>query len=364
MASTSSIPANGELRPAISRRAQWLQRALGLLVLAAAIYFLYRFVGDVGWREVGERISRARPALVALAIGLLVAQLVLWAARQRLSIRRITPTPPGWTIFLALVATAAANFLLPFARLLGGLMRARYLSRTSEPREPKRLYYGAVLFDQTVHFSVMGTVAVVGLVVGAALVGRPVLAAAFAGAVTAAVAGGWLWVRLRSGNGGGGGVVRFLERRAERGEGLIGKLLSGSEAAAKVFLLLVGDGRLWAKALVLGAGVFACVVAAQWATFFALDEPVNPLFVVITLALGLSAGVLLGTPGGLGTTEAAMIALYGAFGVGRVEAATAVLLFRALQFAVVLGVGLPAMAFLEPYSLAVGKRRRAAGEDE
>jgi uncharacterized membrane protein YbhN (UPF0104 family) len=342
-----------------SRKAAWTQRLLGLAVMAAAIYLLNRLVAEVGWHEVRARLAEARWPVVSLAVVCLLVQLSLWAARQRLSIRRITDTPPSWTISLALVATAAANFLLPFARLLGGLLRARYLSRTSSPLVPKRIYYAAVLFDQAVHFLVMGTLTVCGLIGGAIVLGRPWLAAGLGAGAAAAAGLVYLWVRRRVGFNGGlrrGGLVRFLERKAERQEGVIGRLLAGSETAARIFLRLVRNLPLWGQALALGTALFLFLATAQWAVFYALGTEVNPFVVVATVTLGLSAGVLLGTPGGLGTTEATMIALYGAFGIDRVDAASAVLLFRGLQFAVVLGLGLPSMAILEAYSVVVRRR--------
>lgn len=344
-----------------SRKAAWTQRLVGLIVLVAAFYLLHRLVAEVGWDEVRQRLAEARWGVASAAVVCLAAQLSLWAARQRLSIRRITDTPPGWTVFLALVATAAANFLLPFARLLGGLLRARYLSRTSSPLVPKRVYYAAVLFDQAVHFLVMGSLTVAGLIGGALVLGRPRLALGVSAAVLLAAAGTYLWFRFRFGLRRGG-VVRFLERRAERREGLVGRLLAGSGTAARLFLRLVRSRSLWVQTTALGIVLFAFLATAQWAIFHSLGTAVNPWVVVATVTLGLSAGVLLGTPGGLGTAEATMIALYIAFGVDRVDAASAVLLFRGLQFAVVLGLGLPSMAILEVYSLVV--RRRSDDEVE
>lgn len=338
-----------------SRKATWTQRLIGLVVLVAAFYLVHRLVAEVGWDEVRQRLAEARWGVVWVAVVCLVAQLSLWASRQRLSIRRITSTPPGWAVFLALVATAAANFLLPFARLLGGLLRARYLSRTSSPLVAKRIYYAAVLFDQAVHFLVMGSLTAAGLIGGALVLGRPGLAGGVAAAIALAVAGAFLWYRNRFGIRRGG-VVRYLERRAERREGLVGRLLAGSETAARIFLRLVRSRSLWVQTTALGIALFACLASAQWGIFHSLGTTVNPWVVVATVTLGLSAGVLLGTPGGLGTAEATMIALYGAFGVDRVDAASAVLLFRGLQFVVVLGLGLPSMAILEAYSVMVRRR--------
>jgi uncharacterized membrane protein YbhN (UPF0104 family) len=348
------------LQPPPRGKHAWLKRLLGLAVFAGAVYLVHRLVAEVGWREVGERLAEARWPVVAVAVACLFCQLALWAFRQRLSIRRILETPPGWTIFLALLATAAANFLLPFARLLGGLMRARYLSRTSEPKAPKRVYYGAVLFDQAVHFLVMASVTLVGLIGASIALDRPRLAWGLALALAAAGAGAYWWAR-RATRETGGGFVRFLERRAARQQGVVGKLLAGSETAARVFLELASHPGLWLRTVALGLALFAFVAAAQWTVFLALGTEVEPWVAVATVALGLTAGVLLGTPGGLGTAEATMIALYGAFGIDRVDAASGVLLFRGLQFAVVLALGLPSMAALELYAVVV-LRRAEVGE--
>jgi glycosyltransferase 2 family protein len=351
------------LEPPKTRRGSWPWRLLGFAVFAGAVYLVHRLVAEVGWREVGERLAAARPPIVAVAVACLICQLALWALRQGLSIRRILQTPPGWTIFLALMATAAANFLLPFARLLGGLMRARYLSRASEPPAPKRVYYGAVLFDQAVHFLVMASVSLVGLIGASIALDRPRLAWGLSLGLAAAGIGAFWWAR-RATRETGGGLVRFLERRAARQQGVVGKLLAGSETAARVFFELAGHPGLWVRTVALGFALFGFVAAAQWTVFAALGTEIEPLVVVGTVSLGLTAGVLLGTPGGLGAAEATMIALYGAFGVDRVDAASAVLLFRGLQFAVVLALGLPSMAALELHAVGVQRRVGVEAEEE
>lgn len=359
-------PNGSGLRPGRGGPGAWVRRLLGLLVLAAAVYLVHRLVAEVGWDEVRTRLAQAHLPVVGLAALGFVLQLTLWSVRQTASVRRVADTPSGRAVFLSVVATAAANFVIPFARFVGGLLRARYLSRSSHPRTPKRVYYGAVLFDQTLHLVVMGGFTLGGLVVGAVLLGRPGVGVALAGALACAVVAGAVWIRRRA-NGDGSlvaGVLRYLEDRAERREGLVGRLFASSETAAKIYVRLAGSPGLWRLGSGLGVGVFAAVVAAQWAVFYSLGEVVAPLLVVTTVALGLTAGVLLGTPGGLGTTEAAMIALYGAFGVDRVDAASAVLLFRGLQFAVVLLLGLPAMLMLEVHGTAGDLGRRGGVESE
>ena len=55
--------------------------------------------------------------------------------------------------FFVLLASAALNLITPTARLLGGMMRARYFARAQG--RPFSLLYGVVLYDQVAHHSVM-----------------------------------------------------------------------------------------------------------------------------------------------------------------------------------------------------------------
>ncbi|MGD2115889.1 MAG: lysylphosphatidylglycerol synthase domain-containing protein, partial [Acidobacteriota bacterium] len=267
----------------------WVRRLVGMAVLAVAVYLLNRLVAEVGWHEVRARLGEARIPVVAVAALCFVLQLVLWSGRQWLSVRRVIDTPPGWAVFLSLVATAAANFLIPFARLVGGLLRARYLSGSSRPKVPKRVYYAAVLYDQTAHFAVMGGFTLAGLVVGALLLGRPALAGGVAFALAVAAVSSVVWIRRRA-NGDGSlvaGIIRFLEGRAERKKGFMGRLYASSETAAKIYIRLFGSASLWRSSLGLGLGVFAAIAAAQWVVFYSLGEVVDPLLVGTTLSLGL-----------------------------------------------------------------------------
>ena len=54
---------------------------------------------------------------------------LLWGYRWKLAIRRVDPTPRRRVIYAALAAAASVNLVAPFARVLGGLLRARYLAR-------------------------------------------------------------------------------------------------------------------------------------------------------------------------------------------------------------------------------------------
>src|SRR6185436_7293406 len=97
-----------------------------------------------------------------------------------------------------------------------------------------------------------------------------------------------------------------------------------------------------------------------WLIFRSIGEPVALLPVVAVVALGGAAGTMTGTPGGVGTTEAAMVAGFVALGMDRVDAGAGTLLFRGLHYAVVLAVGLPALAVLELRASRAEARAAAA----
>lgn len=95
----------------------------------------------------------------------------------------------------------------------------------------------------------------------------------------------------------------------------------------------------------IGILIFSLNVAAQWLIFDSLGTPVRPMAVGAAIALGLAAGLVTGTPGGVATTEAAMVGLYVSFGIDGVEATAGVLLYRGLHYLLVLTLGLPSLVY-------------------
>ena len=115
----------------------------------------------------------------------------------------------------------------------------------------------------------------------------------------------------------------------------------------RVFLHLLRRPALHLRAALLGLLYVAFNVGAQWLVFSALGRPIDLAVAFAGISLGIAAGSLTGTPGGLGTTEAAMVAAFTLLGVDRVDAAAGTLLCRGLHYATVLGLGLPALLVLE-----------------
>ncbi len=326
-----------------------LLKRWGILLLKVgisflALYFTWRLLAGLDWRELAGRLAEASWLYLTPAILCLLARWAAWDWRFRLAAREAVGLSPGTVLgYFVLKASAALNLITPSARLIGGLMRARYFARAAG--RPFGLLYGVVLYDQVAHHVVMTTVTWVALIATAWAVGRTGLSLAAAAALIGVAAGLVLW--SRRGRFETNPLVRLLARGAERAEGRMQRFYAHGHEAVHVFVRLLAKPPLHLRAALLGLLYALFNVGAQWLVFLALGQPIDPLIVFAGVSLGAAAGTLTGTPGGLGTTEAAMVASFAALGVDRVDAAAGTLLFRGLHYATVLGLGLPALLILE-----------------
>lgn len=328
----------------------------GLAVLG--IYLTWRLVSGIRWADLAARMEGASWPLLALAAAIQLGRYLLWDWRFRLAARQVVPRTPGPHLgFLVLLASAALNLITPTARLIGGLMRARYFAHASS--RPFGLMYGVVLYDQVAHHVMMSTCTGLAAVAAALVVGRTGLGFGALAVLVAAILGAIVWLR-RSGPFESNPLVRFLARRAEGAEGRSQRFYAHGHEAVGVFVRLLGHTPLWTPVVLLGLGFFLLNILAQWVIFLAIGERVGPLVVLAGVALGNAAGMLTGTPGGIGTTEAAMVASFTAMGMDPVDAAAGSLLYRGLHYAGILAVGLPALLFLE-LRLSAGRPGPPAG---
>jgi uncharacterized protein (TIRG00374 family) len=340
-----AAPAAGEA-PAPRRLLRpLLKLGLQLALIAGAGWLAGGVLRAVGWRALLERLRSTDPWFTAVAVGLLVGRFVIWDVRWRLAFKQLGEAPGPLHSFFTLLGAACANTLTPMARVVGGLLRARYVS--SEGDQSFGRVFGVVVFDQIAHQTVMvitGWLAFAGM---AWVLGMPGLAA-FA-LLALLVATTLFDVALRRWQAGREGrLVSWLTRRATVLE--TGRTQSvyfhGREAVAVVRELL-GRARLRRQALTIGVGYVMLNAAAQWALFRALDRPVDLLTVLLAVTAGTAAGTFTGTPGGVGTTEAGMVLAYVALGVPELDAGAGTLLFRGLHYVVVLALGLPALLVFE-----------------
>lgn len=349
---SSPAPEPGPAAPG-ARRRRWLGPLVRLALVALAFWFAWRLLRGIDWSELGDRLAEADGAWLAVTVALLFARFAVWTWRWQLAVARLGPGPGMVPLFLMIKASAVVNHLTPAARVFGGMLRARYVAGRGNGTVGRA--FGGVAFDQLLHQVSMGVVTALALIGAGFATGRAGLAWITAGLlVLACGAGAAVWWRWRSTEGGAlAHLARLLGRRIG-GRGPARRALAehGREAGRALSGLL-RSGRLVAAMLALG-GLYAVVNgAAQWTVFRALGDRPGFLVVLATVTLGTAAGTLLGTPGGLGATEAAMIATFVAFGIDRVDATAAALLYRGLHYITVFGVGTPALIWLEA-------RRRAA----
>jgi uncharacterized protein (TIRG00374 family) len=353
-----AAPTGGEPGPPRRRLPAGLAAAGKWVLVAGALVLVGRLLAGIDWGELAARLAAADPRLVALAVGCLLARVAGWNARWWLAARRLGIRVGFVRLAAMLSAAAAVNHLTPAARVLGGVLRGRHLGRAGGCGFGGAL--GSVLYDQLAHHLTMAAVGLGAAAGAAAVVGRPRTAAAL-GTLLALGSAGAVWLRVRAGERGARRLAGWLAGRAAGGGDRRRRLLEhGSEAAERLAVLLA-DGRLAVLAVALGVGFALVNALAQWLAFAALGTTASFVVVLAAVSIGAGAGIVLGTPGGVGASEAAMIAVFVALGVDRLDATAATLLYRGLHYLVVLGLGAPALVWLEGRGGAGG---RAAGADD
>src|SRR4051794_28201217 len=210
---------NPEATPQESRLRAWSLRLLKAAVVLLAAYFTWRFLtrSDFEWSRLAERVGAARAPFVALGTALLLARYAIWDWRYQLAVHHVIGRGLGPVLgFFVLLASAALNLITPTARVLGGMMRARYFARAT--RRPFSLLYGVVLYDQVAHHGVMIVCTWIVLIAAAFAVhwngwGFLLLAALLVSLALLA-----LWVR-QARRKGGDPPLGFLGPPGGRGEG-------------------------------------------------------------------------------------------------------------------------------------------------
>ncbi len=354
----SVIPASQTGAPDIgsgrSRRAL-LFDGLKLLLLALACYLTYRLAANVGWHDIWGHIKRAQPYWLVAATLMLIGRYVAWEIRWRMELAREGEAPHPWIGFASLMVSALVNLITPSVRVFGGLARARYLAGESE--RPFSALYGVVLFDQFAHQTVMMSLTWLAFITFAWRIGRSRLAEASSLLLVLAILALSLWLRRRSRRNRE--IRRFFARSAGGGPGRWQTFKHGGREVVAVASRLVKDRQLRPWLVIMGLAYFALNVGGQWAVFVALGRHASLLTVAIVVALGTAAGAITGTPGGLGTTEAAMIESFVLLGIPRLDAVAATFLCRGLHYAMVVSLGLPSLISLE-----VRKRLRGSTDSD
>lgn len=325
-----------------------MRRALArlgkLAFLALAVWLAVRMLRGLRWAELWGLVRSADAVWLGVVVGALLLRPAAAALRWRAALRRLAE-PPGvsWT-YGAVSAGLLMDHVTPTARLLSAVFRARWLGRRSDREIGPVL--GTVVYEQITHEIVMALATMAALVLVAARLGRDLVAAGLAVAGCLFIAGVIFWAR-RHGGSIASGIGQFLARRAEGASGRLGDLWRHGGDAVTTAGTLVEDVRLGVVSLAWSLGFLAVNVLAQWAAFRALGVDPGVWMVFAVLSVGLTAGVLAGTPGGAGATEATLVGVYVLLGMEPAAAAGGALLYRGFHYGVVVLLGLGPLVALE-----------------
>ena len=308
---------NAQGSPDRQTRRKPLRVVLSVLLMAAALWFLWRTGTRAGWGNLGRRLVEVTlwPLLLAVAVNLL--RYAIWGLRWQQLLRPVARAG-WWPAERALLASVFYNTVVPGARPFGGLIRAHYLARNTG-LEPGPLFGGA-LVDQMGYSLISMTLGMV-LLPGAFLAGRAggtswfLLPALAAVAVVVVLA----WRRRE----------RVLEKLRQRMPSMASTLTGTFRSARKLLarpsswgIMVVGGTLVW-----LGNSL-TFLVAAR-----ALGLEIPFLVAAAAFSLGSLAGVASGSPGGAGATEAAAIVPLVHLGFADDLALAAVLLARGIHYA-------------------------------
>jgi uncharacterized membrane protein YbhN (UPF0104 family) len=224
-------------------------------------------------------------------------------------------------------AEQGANVVLPSGGVGGPAFGALVMTRAGVPARLAAERH-AVLFLVTSLVSFTGVVLAGSLMAAGVLPGAPSTAAALLPALGAGLilALAWFEARRPVPEVGHGGVLGMTRR-------ITAVVHSGARTALE--LVLRRDAPLLLGAL----AYYLLDVAALAATFAAVGGPEPPVGVLLLAYTLGQAGALLPTPGGLGGTEGALIAMFVAFGSPAGAATAAVLGYRVFQLGVPMLLG-------------------------
>ena len=315
---------------------------LRLLIVAICLAGLVWAVHSLGPERLLAVALQADPFWLGLSLLPVLGRFWIWGYKWCRMLARARSVPYGLTLRI-LVSGSFANLTTPTAKLAGGFVRAAMLRRHRGWGMAEA--YGWSVADQITN--VLGHLLLFGLLAtGAAWVlpwqtqGRWLLLAGGGalGVIAALAAARNLGWRLIQRPDVGGRLERFLPRRLRP---------AGEQDAPRTLLQritapLLHEGGVWSAFIPdLGWAALSfsllCVANAMVMRSLGVDAPL--IAISVAVVLGYFAGIMVGAWGGVGVTEVALAGLYVQIGISPEQAASGVLLHRAIFYAVVIGWG-------------------------
>lgn len=317
---------------------RWVLRVgLQVVALGVAAFFFWRqrhvFEGFV------STIGRLRWPWVATAVAAELASIPPLAEAQRLLLRIRGLRPGRWQMALVTLASNAISMSIPAGVAVAegyAYAKYRWLGAKQEVAAWAELAAGAIAFAALAGLALAGAIIARGPATGVLL---PALCVVFAGALAAAELFRHPTLVTRA--------VRWLERHVGRQLGAIVARASrrAREAAEGLTELDPSLARWWAVAALSALNWLldtACLVLAFVAVGARIPWGVALLAFAGTKVVS-SSGI---TPGGIGIVEGGMVATFVAYGIKGSAAVAAVLVYRAITFVGLVGVGWLAAATL------------------
>jgi uncharacterized membrane protein YbhN (UPF0104 family) len=290
----------------------------------AAIIFLSRTAGDVGFRALGARLSGASLPLLAATVAITLARYAIWGTRWQLLARPVAPLawlPAQRGLLYSLFVTT----VVPASRPFGGILRAQHAARIAAM--PAGPLVGSAIVDQFGYSTVS-------MILGAAFVPAAVWGSGdrqgsgWGWGIAAALAAPILYLFWRH-------RAFLLERLRRRIPAVTGTV----EAAVAATRALLARRSTWAVMAIGGAALWGVNVLTYQLAAAALGVSLPFSGAAVAFSLGSLAGTLTGTPGGAGTTEAAALAPLLALGIPADQALALILLARGVHYIGSLSLG-------------------------
>ncbi|WP_456473936.1 flippase-like domain-containing protein [Candidatus Pyrohabitans sp.] len=327
---------------------------LNLLVLILVTLLLIGAAGKISWREALALASGARYEFIALAIGITIARFLLWSFKWLLLIKSIAGDVRFSRIFVILLAGLFVSTSTPGANVGGEPLRAYYLAR--EAGIKKSAAMATVMMDKAGNYTAFFTFSLASIfMLWLFLEIPPVLK--FLGEVLllvlvlAAISSTY----LRRSDAAQARVLRFvyhlpplemLRRRFSSYAAFESFVSARFELFLCTFRELTTQRRALVANLLLSFAIWLTSYLKTYLVFLALGVNVSLLLITAVKTVAILVGMASLLPGGVGATEATMVALFAGAGVSGSAALAGILLSRAIYYFFAIGLGYASLLWL------------------
>ncbi|CAN5550632.1 MAG: lysylphosphatidylglycerol synthase transmembrane domain-containing protein [Iamia sp.] len=298
------------------------------LVIMFFLVFNYLVLPQLGGaREAADQLSQVNPFLLLLALGLEMAALFAYAQLTRVTLPR-RPRLSMATVLRIQLSTKAVTNVVPGGSAAGSTVGLRLLTQSGVDGAAAGFSLATVGLGSAVVLNLLLWLA---LLVSIPLDGfNPVYGtAAIVGMILLAVFAGLIALLMK----GQGPAIKVIRAVAD-------KIPYLDPDTAERFMLtvvarlqeLIENPTLIRRGIIWATVNWLLDAAALWVFIRAFGPTLNPVDVIVAFCVANILAVIPLTPGGLGVVEATLIATLVGFGLGRSEAAIAVVTYRLAQF--------------------------------